>query len=187
MAKTRKPIGFIRGPRGADGTNGTNGKDLEFNWHNDGDKLGVRKEGDTNYTYSQSLEGPQGATFTPTVANDGTLSWSNDGGLTNPPNVNIKGQQGPTGNVVISTVTVSSYNDLPSINDSNTPDPSTLYLVLTRSTDSNHDKYDEYIWNSTDNAYEKIGSGDLGTSLTNYYTKSEIDALIGAISNVITS
>ena len=187
MAKTRKPIGFIRGPRGANGTNGTDGKDLEFNWHNDGDKLGVRKEGDTNYTYSNSLEGPSGVTFTPSVASDGTLTWSNDGGLTNPPSVNIKGPTGATGNVQVNQVFVSSYNNLPGVSDSNTPSASTLYFVSVRSGDTNHNVYDEYIWNTNDSEYEKIGTTDVGTSLTNYYTKSEIDALIGAISNVITS
>lgn len=38
-----------------------------------------------------------GATFTPSVSADGTLSWTNDGGLPNPQSVNIKGPQGQTG------------------------------------------------------------------------------------------
>lgn len=38
-----------------------------------------------------------GATFTPSVSNDGDLSWSNDKGLDNPITVNIKGQKGDTG------------------------------------------------------------------------------------------
>ena len=38
-----------------------------------------------------------GATFTPSVSNDGDLSWSNDKGLDNPTTVNIKGQKGDTG------------------------------------------------------------------------------------------
>ena len=33
----------------------------------------------------------KGATFTPSVDSDGNLSWTNDGGLPNPPTVNIKG------------------------------------------------------------------------------------------------
>ncbi len=42
-------------------------------------------------------DGEDGATFTPTVAEDGTLSWSNDKGLPNPTPVSIKGPQGEKG------------------------------------------------------------------------------------------
>lgn len=38
-----------------------------------------------------------GATFTPVVDSDGTLSWSNDKGLNNPVPVNIMGPVGPKG------------------------------------------------------------------------------------------
>lgn len=44
--------------------------------------------------------GPQGAdgtTFTPSVSEDGVLSWSNDGDKDNPESVNIKGPKGDTG------------------------------------------------------------------------------------------
>lgn len=40
--------------------------------------------------------GGSGVTFTPSVSSDGTLTWSNDGGLTNPASVNIKGKDGET-------------------------------------------------------------------------------------------
>ena len=56
------------GTAGANGTNGTNGKD-----------------------------GANGATFTPSVDADGNLSWTNNGGLSNPPTVNIKGPKGDSG------------------------------------------------------------------------------------------
>ena len=39
-----------------------------------------------------------GTTFTPTVSEDGVLSWTNDGGKTNPEPINITGPQGPAGN-----------------------------------------------------------------------------------------
>ena len=42
-------------------------------------------------------DGEDGATFTPSVSADGTLSWTNNKGLTNPEPVNIKGPQGETG------------------------------------------------------------------------------------------
>ena len=38
-----------------------------------------------------------GATFTPSVSADGTLSWTNNKGLVNPEPVNIKGPKGDTG------------------------------------------------------------------------------------------
>lgn len=44
--------------------------------------------------------GKPGTTFTPSVSGAGVISWSNDGGLENPPPVNIrgpKGDQGPKG------------------------------------------------------------------------------------------
>ena len=41
--------------------------------------------------------GANGATFTPAVDASGNLSWTNDGGLTNPATVNIKGEKGDKG------------------------------------------------------------------------------------------
>ena len=38
-----------------------------------------------------------GVTFIPNVSSDGVLSWTNDGGLTNPTPVNIKGKKGDKG------------------------------------------------------------------------------------------
>lgn len=42
-------------------------------------------------------DGADGVTFYPNVDADGNLSWTNDGGLTNPDPVNIKGPAGATG------------------------------------------------------------------------------------------
>lgn len=41
--------------------------------------------------------GPAGTTFTPAVSSDGILSWTNNGGLENPADVNIKGPAGAKG------------------------------------------------------------------------------------------
>lgn len=41
--------------------------------------------------------GENGATFTPTVSEDGVISWSNDKGLPNPDPVDITGPVGPAG------------------------------------------------------------------------------------------
>lgn len=46
---------------------------------------------------SGEFDGADGATFTPSVASDGTLSWTNDKGLDNPESINIMGPQGPAG------------------------------------------------------------------------------------------
>ena len=43
------------------------------------------------------LQGASGAVFTPSVAADGTLSWTNNGGLDNPATVNIRGPKGESG------------------------------------------------------------------------------------------
>lgn len=39
----------------------------------------------------------RGATFIPAVSTDGVISWTNDGDLPNPSEVNIRGPQGPQG------------------------------------------------------------------------------------------
>ena len=58
----------LRGQAGADGSDGARGAD-----------------------------GADGVTFTPAVDASGNLSWTNDGGLANPPTVNIKGPAGADG------------------------------------------------------------------------------------------
>ena len=45
-------------------------------------------------TAPQGPTGANGVTFTPSVSAAGVLSWTNNGGLTNPPSVNIKGPKG---------------------------------------------------------------------------------------------
>lgn len=45
----------------------------------------------------EGLPGSPGATFTPAVSDDGTLSWTNDKELDNPAPVNIMGPVGPAG------------------------------------------------------------------------------------------
>lgn len=47
--------------------------------------------------YGENPSGENGATFTPAVSGDGTLSWTNDRGLENPVPVNIKGPEGEKG------------------------------------------------------------------------------------------
>ena len=61
--------------------------------------LGIPK-GKTGETGAQGVQGeigPRGYTFTPAVDDAGNLSWTNDGGLPDPEEVNIKGPIGATG------------------------------------------------------------------------------------------
>ena len=51
-----------------------------------------------------------GTTFTPSVSEDGVLSWTNDGGKANPEPVNIKGPQGPQGKGGSFRINVTSSN-----------------------------------------------------------------------------
>ena len=73
-------------------------------WKNNGPLQGAK--GDTGPQGEQGIQGEQGpqghagadgATFTPAVSADGTLSWTNDAGLDNPAPVNVKGPKGDTG------------------------------------------------------------------------------------------
>lgn len=52
-----------------------------------------------NYPVDFEFGIPRGATFTPSVAEGGDISWTNNGGLDNPPTVNIKGDTGATPNI----------------------------------------------------------------------------------------
>jgi hypothetical protein len=54
--------------------------------------------------------GEDGATFTPSVSEDGTLSWQNDKDLPNPTPVNIKGEDGKSGVYVGSGDMPDGYN-----------------------------------------------------------------------------
>lgn len=63
---------------------------------------GCSKEGHT-HSFNEltdkpsTIDGEDGATFTPSVDSKGNLSWSNNKGLTNPTTVNIKGDKGDKG------------------------------------------------------------------------------------------
>lgn len=65
--------------------------------------------GDKGETGEQGIKGDKGdtgVTFTPSVSQDGIISWTNDGDLKNPSSVDIKGDKGDAATVSIgSTVT----------------------------------------------------------------------------------
>lgn len=48
--------------------------------------------------------GKDGTTFTPSVSEDGIISWTNNGGLENPPPVKIMGKDGEAATIKIGTV-----------------------------------------------------------------------------------
>ena len=80
--KAQGPTGQT-GPQGPQGLQGLQGVQ------------GIQgKQGEKGET---GAPGATGTTFTPSVSADGTLSWTNDGGKTNPASVNIKGPQGVQG------------------------------------------------------------------------------------------
>ena len=54
-------------------------------------------KGETGEIGPQGISGENGATFIPSVDENGNISWSNDKGLNNPSTVNIKGPKGDTG------------------------------------------------------------------------------------------
>lgn len=78
----------VAGPRGDKGPKGDTG-----------DKSDRGPEGPQGTTGLAGAPGKNGATFFPSVDTDGNLSWVNDGSLSNPPTVNIKGPKGDTGDI----------------------------------------------------------------------------------------
>lgn len=68
-----------------------------------------------NYPVDFEFGIPKGTTFTPAVAENGDISWTNDGGLDNPPTVNIKGDTGVTPNIV-ANATVDENVGVPEVN-----------------------------------------------------------------------
>ena len=57
----------------------------------------------TETEWLESLNGKQGATFTPYVSSSGELSWTNDADKENPATVNIKGSKGDRGDSGVTT------------------------------------------------------------------------------------
>lgn len=82
------PIG-LTGPKGDKGDTGEQGP--QGIQGEKGDKGDTGLKGDTGDI------GPRGYTFTPTVDENGDITWTNDGSLPNPVKVNIRGPQGPKG------------------------------------------------------------------------------------------
>lgn len=114
-----------------------------------------------------------GATFTPSVSEDGDLSWTNDKGKENPPTVNIKGTKGDPGAVKMQVV-----DTLPQVGDTDT-----IYL-LKKDTPGEQNLYDEYVYTEA-SGWEHIG--DTSVDLTDYYTKEETEEKLNSKQDALTA
>ena len=101
---------------------------------------------DDKLEISMYPRGVPGYTYTPHVSADGTLAWTNNGGLKNPDPVNIMGPEGPQGLIEFRIVD----GDLPA-----TGDQKVMYLK--KSNKDIRNLYEEYIW--VNNDYELISEG----------------------------
>lgn len=98
--------GYVRGSQGIQGVPGANGKDGK-DGHSPvvtatkvGKTTTIKVDGVAIATILDGTgdgSGTPGATFIPSVSEDGVISWTNDGGLENPAPVNIKGPAGARG------------------------------------------------------------------------------------------
>lgn len=103
-AKGDKGDTGAQGPAGPAGADGAPGKDGETGPQGPkGEKGDTGPQGPKGEDGAPGKDGTNGAngkdgvTFTPSVSDAGLLSWTNDGGRTNPKSVNIKGQKGDPG------------------------------------------------------------------------------------------
>ena len=95
-----------QGPRGEKGETGETGSP--------GQDGAQGPAGETGPAGKDGKDGADGTTFTPSVSAAGIISWTNDGGKTNPPSVDIKGPQGDPGEdaeLVILKYGVSTWSD----------------------------------------------------------------------------
>ena len=85
--------------RGATGAQGDTGVSITDTVLNADYTLTVQFSDGSSYT-SPSIRGaagPKGVTFIPSVTADGTMRWTNNGGMTNPEPVNLRGPAGKDG------------------------------------------------------------------------------------------
>ena len=109
-----------------------------------GDKGDPGAQGEIGPQGPAGEPGPTGATFTPAVSGDGTLSWSNDGGLSNPASVNVKGPKGDAGDPGTGFAVLDYFATLTALQAAVTaPSPGDAYGV------GSGQPYDIYIYGGT--------------------------------------
>lgn len=100
----------------------------------------------------QGDKGAVGAHFTPSVSDDGVLSWTNNGGLGNPQPVNIRGPQGVQGEQGRGLTILGYYNTLAILQSSVlAPNGGDAYGVGTTS------PYEIYIWDAVNGQWKPNG------------------------------
>ena len=161
------------------------GRSIEYIIDNVNHRIGFRVEGETNYTYTDSLKGEQGIQGIQGVQgvkgdafkySDFTTEQlaSLKGEKGDIGGIGPQGEKGDTGVIEIKRSIVSSFSDLP-VNGDN----GTIYLVPITGEDIN--VYEEYLYITETGKYEKIGSSK--TDLTDYYNKTAIDTALGNKAN----
>ena len=97
-------------------------------------------------------KGTVGAHFTPSVSDDGVLSWTNNGGLGNPQPVNIRGPQGVQGEQGRGLTILGYYNTLAILQSSVlAPNGGDAYGVGTTP------PYEIYIWDAVNGQWKPNG------------------------------
>ncbi len=89
--------GVVPGPPGPEGPPGPKGDKGDKG--DPGPPGPPGPQGEPGKDGADGVPGENGATFTPSVSDDGTLTWTNDKGLANPEPVNVKGPPGESGGV----------------------------------------------------------------------------------------
>ena len=124
----------------------------------------------------QGEKGDTGAYFTPAVSAEGLLTWTNNGGLTNPASANIKGAQGPQGETGPNEVTSSTATNLTGLLKGN----GTSVVAATAGTDyATPDDAKAFVVTFTEN------TGDWKGTYTPDKTLAEIYAAYNANKNII--
>lgn len=101
--------------------------------------------------------GKDGVTFTPSMSDDGDLSWTNDGGKANPQTVNLKGPKGNTGAQGPRGATGNGISDIVLKSGTHAPGTSDVYTItLTDGTTFDFEVY---------NGANGTGAGDMLTSV----------------------
>lgn len=99
--------------------------------------------------------GPDGITYTPSVSEEGIISWTNDGGKQNPQSVNIKGPKGETGDPAPAEEIIPEVDSWLEENFSNPDSP-----PLDRSLSSPHAAAPADIVGEVENSLNKVFDSD---------------------------